>query len=480
MDEPQVPPEERAPAGLKIGVDEWVAQVERRRERKPWLERLVDAVPPVARPLVLVAIAVPLPFVLSEGDLFRYGVFTLLYALLALGLNVVVGFAGLLDLGYVALFGFGSYFYAILSSDHLGIHWPAQASIPVVVAASAILGLTLGLTSRRLLGDYLAIVTLFFGQAFVVFVNTSNPKGLTGGPNGIPDVDPLRFFGWEVTSTRGYFFVLLGVVTAVAAALYFAAESRTGRAWKALREDPLAAEAMGMPVNRLKLLAFAFGASIAGLAGCIFAAFQTGAFSGNYTVSVLIIVYAVVILGGAGSLTGVVIGAVIVNVAAEVLSPATPNVARWLFYGTIVLLLLARMRPWYRPVLALGLTAAVGFLVHAAGGALWDSATRGSAESGGFLDGAIERWVLLPANRGAVGDYAYVALVLMLVLLLHLRGWWRVAVLAPTLYLTAFVWENLMVLQPAPTRFVLFGALLVVLMHARPQGVLGTARVEIV
>jgi branched-chain amino acid transport system permease protein len=480
MDEPQVPPEERAPAGPKIGVDEWVAQVERRRERKPWLERLVDGVPPLARPLVLVAISAPLPFVLSEGDLFRYGVFTLLYALLALGLNVVVGFAGLLDLGYVALFGFGSYFYSILSSDHLGIHWPAQASIPVVVAGSALLGLALGLTSRRLLGDYLAIVTLFFGQAFVVFVNTSNPKGLTGGPNGIPDVDPLRFFAWEVTTTRGYFFVLLGVVVAVAAALYFAAESRTGRAWKALREDPLAAEAMGIPVNRLKLLAFAFGASIAGLAGCIFAAFQTGAFSGNYTVSLLILVYAVVILGGAGSLTGVVIGAVIINVTAEVLTPATPNVARWLFYGTIVLLLLARMRPWYRPVLVLGLTAALGFLVHGVGGALWDSATRGSAESGGFLAGAIERWVLLPANRGAVGDYAYVALVLAVVLLLRVRGWWRVALLAPSLYLTAFVWENLMVLQPAPTRFVLFGALLVVLMQARPQGMLGTARVEIV
>ena len=480
MDEPQVPPEERAVAGPKIGVDEWVAQVEGRRERKRWLERLVDAVPPPVRPALLVAVAVPLPFVLSEGDLFRYGLFTLLYALLGLGLNVVVGFAGLLDLGYVALFGFGTYFYAILSSDQVGIHWPAQASIPIVVAGSALLGLLLGFTSRRLLGDYLAIVTLFFGQAFVVFVNTSNPKGITGGPNGIPNVDPLRLFGLEIASTRGYFFVLLTLVVLVAAGLYFASESRTGRAWRALREDPLAAEAMGMPVNRLKLLAFAFGASIAGLAGAVFGAIQTGAFSGNYTLSVLILVYAVVILGGTGSLTGVVIGAAIINVASEVLSPATPNVARWVFYGTILFVLLARMRPLYRPVVVLALTAALGFVVHALGAALWDSATRATPESAGFLRGPIDAWVLLPANRGKLGDYAYVGLIVLLVLLLRLRGWWRTLALAPTLYLVAFVWENLLVLQPAPTRFVLFGALLVVLMQARPQGVLGTARVEIV
>lgn len=477
MSDPSLP---EIPDQPRIGVDEWVAQVEGRRERKRWLERIVEALPPPARLALLVAVAVPLPFVLNEGDLFRYGLFTLIYALLALGLNVVVGFAGLLDLGYVALFGFGTYFYAILSSDHVGIHWQAEASIPVVVAASALLGLALGLTSRRLLGDYLAIVTLFFGQAFVVFVNTSNPKGITGGANGIADVDPLRIFRWEIASTRGYFLFLLVVVALVLAALHFAVQSRTGRAWKALREDPLAAEAMGTPVNRLKLLAFAFGASIAGLAGCIFGAIQTGAFSGNYTLPVLILVYAVVILGGAGSLTGVVMGAIVINVAAEILTPATPHVARWLFYGTILFLLLARMRPWHRPAVVLAVTAALGFLVHEAAGALWDSATRGTAETGGFLTGAIEAWVLLPANRGTVADYAYVALVGMLVLLMQLHGWRRALALAPTLYLAAFVWENLMILQPAVTRFILFGALLVALMHARPQGLLGTARVEIV
>ena len=123
---------------------------------------------------------------MGRGDLFAYGIFTLIYVLLGLGLNVVVGYAGLLDLGYAAFFGFGAYFYALVSSEHYGIHWSALVSIPIIVVSTALLGLLLGIPSRRLLGDYLAIVTLFFGQAFVVFVLAANPtvagKGLTGGP----------------------------------------------------------------------------------------------------------------------------------------------------------------------------------------------------------------------------------------------------------------------------------------------------------
>ena len=123
-----------------------------------------------------------LPFV-SEGNLFNYGLFILIYALLALGLNVVVGFAGLLDLGYVAFFGFGAYTYAFLSGTHSNKghvythHWDAQYSILAAVLICALLGLFLGSSSRRLLGDYLAIVTLFFGQAFVVFTNAADPTG---------------------------------------------------------------------------------------------------------------------------------------------------------------------------------------------------------------------------------------------------------------------------------------------------------------
>ena len=290
----------------RVGVDEWVASHDDRlAERTGFagLARRVDErVPPWSRLTLFAALAATLPLWMGRGDLFAYGIFTLVYVLLGLGLNVVVGYAGLLDLGYVALFGFGAYFYALLSSEHYGIHWPSAISFPVVVVSTALLGLVLGIPSRRLLGDYLAIVTLFFGQAFVVFVNAANPKvagtGLTGGPNGIADIDPNDIFGYDLTSRTQQFYFLLFVVLAVLAGLHFLSESRTGRAWRALREDPLAAEAMSIPVNRLKLMAFAFGAGIAGLAGCIFAAVLTAVTSGNFALPILITIYAVVILGG--------------------------------------------------------------------------------------------------------------------------------------------------------------------------------------
>jgi ABC-type branched-subunit amino acid transport system permease subunit len=481
--QPAVPERPDARDRPQIGVDTWVAEAEMRRQRAGGLRRAWERVPPSGRLAVFIAVAAATPFVMTDsGNLYRYGLFTLLYALLALGLNVVVGFAGLLDLGYVAFFGFGAYAYALVSSPQYDIHWPALASIPAVVAASALLGLLLGLPSRRLLGDYLAIVTLFFGQAFVVFVNTTNPKGLTGGPNGLTNVDSLdfRFFELSQASTRAYYLFTLIAFVIVVAGLHFLSESRIGRAWKALREDPLAAELMGMPVNRLKLLAFMFGAAVAGLTGTIFAAAQQGVFPGDFDVSLLITIYAVVILGGLGSLAGVVIGAIVINVSFEVLTPATPDHARWLFYGVVLALLLTRLRPWPKLAVVLGGTALFGFGLHAIVAATWPSGTRGAVESGGFLTDAIKAWVVVPANPGRLGSYAYVALIAAVLVLTRLQGWWRIGALVPTLYLVAFVWENVLIEQPAVTRFILFGALLVALMAARPQGLLGTTRVEIV
>src|SRR5439155_23474371 len=131
--------------------------------------------PPPVKLLLLVALDRTLSLWLNETDLFAYGLYTRLYVVIALGLNIVVSFAGLIDLGYVALYGFGASSYALLSSNHYGIHWQAEASIPVVVVATALVGLVLGFTSRRLLGDYLAIVTLFFAQALVAFTYNANP-----------------------------------------------------------------------------------------------------------------------------------------------------------------------------------------------------------------------------------------------------------------------------------------------------------------
>ena len=480
----EVPPVAEQPDAPRIGVDEWVASAEGRIERRTGVRGLVhDAVertPPPFRLAAFVALAAVLPLFFSSGDLFRYGFFTLVYVLLGLGLNVTVGFSGLLDLGYVAFYGFGAYTYAILSSDIHGIHWPAEATIPTVIVATALLGLLLGLPSRRLLGDYLAIVTLFFGQAFVTFVNNANPHGLTGGANGIGNIDNLDVFGYELKSTREYYYFALGAFVVVIAALWSLVRSRIGRAWMALREDPLAAELMSIPVNRLKLLAFMFGAAIAGLTGAIVAPALTGVASGNFDVSILITIYAVVILGGAGSLTGVVVGAIAINVSYELLTPATPDRARWLFYATVVVALLVKLRPWQRLLAVLAGTAAFGFVVHAIVAAGSATGTKGDVETGGFLTGAIKAWVVVPAHRGRLGDYAYVGLVAMVLVLTRLKGWWRIAALIPTLYLVALVWENLLVQQPAVTRLVLFGALLIALMNVRPQGLLGTARVEIV
>ncbi len=474
---PTRPEQETEP---QIGVDQWVADVAARREQRSFLRRTLNRVPPPFGLAIFVAFAGTLPLLLSEGNLFRYGLFTLLYALLGLGLNVTVGFAGLLDLGYIAFYGFGAYFYAILASGHFDIHWQAELTTPVVVVGAALLGLVLSLPSRRLLGDYLAIVTLFFGQAFVIFVNAANPKGLTGGANGIAGVDPINFFGYKLTTTKDYYYYTLIVFVLVLAGLFLLSASRTGRAWRALREDPLAAEVMGMPVYRLKIMAFMFGAAIAGLTGTIFAANQTGVFPGDFDVSLLITIYAVVILGGIGSLAGMVIGAIVINVSFEILTPATPDRARWLFYLAILLVLVARTRPWKRlAVLAVG-TVGFGFAVHALVAALSPSATKGAVSSGGFLTGVIKGWAVVPEHPGKAASYAYVGLVAAILALTLVHGWWRIAGIIPTLYLGSFVWENLLIEQPAVTRFILFGALLIALMSARPQGLLGTARVEIV
>ena len=482
-----VPPDARDRP--RVGVDEWVAQVEERMERRTGLaglaSRLVLAIPPAARLALFATIAATLPFWLNRGDLFSYGIFTMLYILLGLGLNVVVGYAGLLDLGYVAFFGFGAYFYAELSSDQYGIHWPAVASIPVVVVATALMGLVLGIPSRRLLGDYLAIVTLFFGQAFVVFVNVGNPtvagKGLTGGPNGIADIDPLDFFGYELTTRAQQFYSLLVAVLIVLVALHFLSESRTGRAWRALREDPLAAETMSIPVKRLKLMAFAFGAGIAGLAGCIFASVLTAVTAGNFDVPILITIYAVVILGGLGSLTGVVFGAIVINVSFQFLAPENPQgSARVLFYAVILLLLLLHLRPWWRLGAILAATVGLGLAMHALVAAVASSWTGGPVIDGGRLSGAIGNWVVIPNGHGRFGSFVYIVLVVAILILSRLRGWARTVALVPTLYLVAVVWENSFVEQPAVARWILFGALLVTIMTVRPQGLLGTPRVEVV
>ncbi len=409
-----------------------------------------------------------------------------LFIVLALGLNVVVGFAGLLDLGYVAFYGFGAYGYAMLASPKFGLHWDTLAIIPVVVVATALLGFLVALPSRRLLGDYLAIVTLFFGQLFVtVYQNGekmsvlgfSKHYDVTGGPNGIPGIDNWDLAGLKIDSLDGYYYAALLIFLLVLFMVYLVDQSRTGRAWKSLREDPLAAELMGMPVRRLKLIAFGFGAAVAGLTGTLFAALNTAVFAADFDVATLIIVYAMLILGGAGSLGGVILGALVVNVSLEVLR--TPDHATWVVYVLLLATLVAKIRPWQWLAAVLGGTIALGYAAHAIASSAWPRGVEGSSSVGGWFGGGLESWELHPSNPRMIGNVAFVLLVLVVLLVTLLPGWIRRLALIPTLYLAGFVWENRLVLEPSVTRLILIGVILIVLMNARPQGLLGTSRVEI-
>ena len=255
--------------GPQVGADEWVARQAHRREYLPSFlgqaQRQFERIgfwPKLAVAGLAGAVA---PSLGLGGFQLQVGIDTLDVLLLAIGLNIVVGWAGLLDLGYVAFYGFGAYGFALVSSNQIGshgIHLPALVSIPLVMIAAAVLGLLVGWPSRRLIGDYLAIVTLFFGEAFVEFTNNVTP-GVLGGPNGIVGIDTIHSLGLSVSSNTGYYYLLVILAVVVMAVLRLLDTSRTGRAWRAVREDPLAAASMTIPVNRVKLMAFAFVAAVA-------------------------------------------------------------------------------------------------------------------------------------------------------------------------------------------------------------------------
>jgi ABC-type branched-subunit amino acid transport system permease subunit len=298
-------------------------------------------------------------------------------------------------------------------------------------------------------------------------------------------VDPLHLFGWELPQIKsngafnvGYLYVAILVFAVVFVALRFVNLSRTGRAWRSLREDPLAAEMMGMPVNWLKLMAFSFGAAVAALSGTLFASLNAGVFPQTFYFPLLITVYAMVILGGAGSMAGVACGAILINVLLEVLR--NPDQARYIFYVGVVAALFAVFKLSWRLAAVLGGTLALGLVVHVFAGAISDNAVDGATNGGGWLGDAVSHWVIVPTSLGSWAQISYVAMIALVLWITTLHGWWRIGVLIPTLYLAAFVWENVMLAKPEPTRFILLGAILVTLMVARPEGLLGEKRVEIV
>jgi branched-chain amino acid transport system permease protein len=476
-----------------IGRDEWVARSGERLDLHGLrrLDAAFNRLPAAIRYGALIVPMLVFPLFTNSDYLMQVGLDTLLYVLLALGLNVALGWAGLLDLGYVAFYGFGAYAFALLASEQLGVHWEAQWAIPTAVVLTGVLGFLLGLPSWRLVGDYLAIVTLFFLQIFLtLLINVDRPDfafletlpewHITNGPNGISTVDPLTFFGRDLRSLDAYYFGAVAAIVVVLTVLYLLNHSRTGRAWRASREDVLAAELMGMPVNWLKLLAFAFGAGIAGLAGSIFAASQGAVFPSSFDLTLLITVYAMVILGGVGSLAGMVIGAVVLNVSLEVLRD--PGDASWLFFLALLLVTPLVVRPLRNWLLVAGGTVVFGFVTHEIVERVWEQGVAGEPAGETRIDRLMDGWVILPSQADAVtwNRVMYLVLVAAVLTLTLLKGWKRLVLFPPVLYLAACIWESAMLPQPAVARYLLIGAMLVALMAARPQGLLGTARVEIV
>jgi branched-chain amino acid transport system permease protein len=476
--------------GPAVGQDEWVARHAERRYLPSGplgtLEERLRGVPWWAWLTLFIAAFSLLPVFEHSGYVRRVGFDTVLYMLLALGLNVVVGWGGLLDLGYVAFYGIGAYAYAMLDSDKFGIHLPTIVSVPLIVVIGAVAGLLLGLPSRRLSGDYLAIVTLFFLQLFQTLTTNGDDAfghNLTGGPNGILNVDPFSLFGHDLPVQHGgvfavsYLYVALAIFAIVFVALRFVNQSRTGRAWRSLREDPLAAEAMGMPVSWLKLMSFSFGAAVAALTGTLFASLSASVFPLTFYFVLLITIYTMVILGGSGSQAGVVLGAIVVGPLLELLRD--PGKSRIIFFLALVAVLgWAAFKSRTFALVALS-TVVFGFVVHTIAGAI-DSSWVAGEHQGGFA-GVFDRWIVAPDHLARwIPPASYIGVIVAALAVTMVRDRLRLVLLVPTVYLAAFVWENVMLAKPEPARYIVLGLILIALMILRPNGLLGERRVEII
>jgi branched-chain amino acid transport system permease protein len=268
----------------------------------------------------------------------------LLYVLLALGLNIVVGYAGLLDLGYVAFYAVGAYMFGLLASPHLvdtfpaikamfpgGFHSPIWLVIPLGALVAGTFGMLLGAPTLKLRGDYLAIVTLGFGEIIRVFLNNLDaPVNITNGPKGIAGIDSIKIFGLDLGKTLDlgfislpsvtlYYYLFLALVISSVLICYRLERSRIGRAWMAIREDEVAAKAMGINTRNLKLLAFGMGATFGGVSGVMFATFQGFISPESFSLQESIMIVAMVVLGGIGHIPGVILGALLLAALPEVL-----------------------------------------------------------------------------------------------------------------------------------------------------------------
>lgn len=270
-----------------------------------------------------------MPFAASHGTSFQsyMDVATLvgIYVAMSLGLNIVVGFAGLLDLGFIAFFAVGAYTYAIFSTNQAAnfIHF-AKFPLPgetfwlfifIGCIVAALFGILLGIPVLRVKGDYLAIVTLGFGEIIrIVFNNLDQPVNITNGAMGIASITPPKIFGISLMYPSQFYYVVLIIVLFVIYIVRNLEYSKIGRAWKAVRENEIAAQAMGIPLVKTKLAAFAIGASFSGMMGVVFAAKQTFIDPTSFTLLESTNILVMVLLGGMGSIPGVILGAAVVTI----------------------------------------------------------------------------------------------------------------------------------------------------------------------
>ena len=343
--------------------------------------------------VILVALAlIALPFALATiGTAWvRITNLAILFVFLALGLNIVVGFAGLLDLGYIAFYAVGAYVYALLASPHFNLHLPFWAILPLGAAVACMFGVLLGAPTLKLRGDYHAIVTLGFGEIIRIFLNNlSQPVNITNGPQGVTLIDPFRigtinfrntdtFAGLAFTGPIKYYYLLLVVLVVVIVINLRLQDSRIGRAWEAIREDEVAARAMGINTRNMKLLAFAMGASFGGIAGGMFSAMQGFISPESFILVESIMVLAMVVLGGMGNIWGVILGALLLSFAPEVLRYTVEPVQRAMFGRMLV-------EPEVIRMLLFGFALVLMMLFRPAG--ILPSATRKRELEGGRTNG---------------------------------------------------------------------------------------------
>ncbi|GAB4250534.1 MAG: branched-chain amino acid ABC transporter ATP-binding protein/permease [Thermoleophilia bacterium] len=296
--------------------------------------------------LFFVAFVVAYPLLIDSRYWVRIGATVAVYVILGVGLNVVAGFTGMLDMGFVAFYAIGGYTYAVLNSGQFDIHLGFWWTLPISVVVTTVIGVLVGIPSLRVRGDYLAIVTLsFFYITRLLIINLDRPVNITNGPNGITAIDRPEFLGFVFRSPQSYYYLIWGfalLVVFVAVRLQF---SRTGRAWAGIRDDEITASCMGVNLPRYKVLSFATAAAFAGLAGALLASWQVGVFPENFSLNELVAIYLVIILGGSGNPVGVILGAAAYTFLGEYMR-GFERLTEWrMAIVSIILLLVIIFRP---------------------------------------------------------------------------------------------------------------------------------------